>query len=378
MEAGMNKHYCEMVIFAVCMVMAGCARQESNAAISPLPAPKASILELESEVEAVYQRLEPSVANITSKSVTYDMFSRPVPQEGTGSGFVYDNQGHIITNYHVVENAQTVTVNFGDGKVFTAQVAGSDPSNDLAVLKIDDPGLPPPVVMGDSAACRVGQFVVALGNPFGLTGTLTFGVISALGRTIRSPDNKFIGEAIQVDAPINPGNSGGPLINLKGEVIGINSQIISPSGSSAGIGFAVSAATVKRVVPQLISSGKYRHPAFGIAAVDFTAEWKDFFSKTGFPMPIDRGILVVQVMKDSPADKMNLLGGRKIVQVGGYRLPMGGDIIIAVDNNPVATLQELVVYIEINKKVGDTIEITYFRGNQKMSARTVLTEQPAQ
>jgi len=184
---------------------------------------------LEAQVEAVYDQAGPAVVHITSRVITYDVFMQPVPQEGTGSGFVYDMEGHIVTNYHVVADAESVSVALAAGGVYTATIVGTDSSNDLAVLRIEAEKLPGPIPLGDSDQLRVGQFVVAIGNPFGLDRTLTVGVISALSRVIQSPDSRFIGEAIQTDAAINPGNSGGPLLDLEGRVIGVNAQIISPS-----------------------------------------------------------------------------------------------------------------------------------------------------
>ncbi len=208
---------------------------------------------LEAQVEAVGRLAGPSVVNVTSTIVGQNFFSQPVPSQAVGSGFVYDTRGHIVTNYHVVEKAQSVAVSLKSGTSYPAKVIGSDASTDLAVLEVAGVELPPPLALGSSSRVQVGQFVVALGNPFGLTHTLTFGVISALGRVIQSPDGRFIGEALQTDTPINPGNSGGPLLTLGGEVVGVNSQIISPSGSSAGVGFAIPLNLVKRIVPQIIA-----------------------------------------------------------------------------------------------------------------------------
>ena len=188
-----------------------------------LPEPGEPLSTLEEQVMAVYELTGPAVVNITSRVITFDLFMRPVPQEGSGSGFLYDTEGRIVTNFHVVENADELAVTLADGRILPAEVVGIDPSNDLAVIQIEADGLPQPIALGDSDSLQVGQFVVAIGNPFGQAGTLTVGVISALGRTIQSPDGRFIGEAIQTDAAINPGNSGGPLLDLRGRVIGVNS-----------------------------------------------------------------------------------------------------------------------------------------------------------
>jgi len=261
---------------------------------------------LEAQVEAVYDHAGPAVVNITSRVITYDFFMQPIPQEGTGSGFVYDTEGHIVTNYHVVVDAESVSVALASGKVCTATIVGTDPSNDLAVIRIETEDLPVPIPLGDSDQLRVGQFVVALGNPFGLERTLTVGVISALSRVIQSPDGRFIGEAIQTDAAINPGNSGGPLLDLQGRVIGVNAQIISPAGASAGIGFAVSANTVHRVVPQLIAQGHYPHPWLGVSVLPFDAEGAQLLREAGMEVPVDKGLLVAEVVPDSPAARAGI------------------------------------------------------------------------
>jgi S1-C subfamily serine protease len=225
----------------------------------PTALPFEPVGELEGRVTQIYGAVSGAVVNITNRSVDYDFFMRAIPEEGTGSGFVYDTDGHIITNYHVVEDADELLVTLADGRNFPAEIVGSDPSTDLAVIRIQTVDLPHPIPLGGDSALRVGQFVIAIGNPFGLERTMTMGVISSLGRVIESPDGRFIGEAIQTDAAINPGNSGGPLLDLTGRVIGVNSQIISVSGGSAGVGFAVPVGSVQRVVPQLIARGHIAH-----------------------------------------------------------------------------------------------------------------------
>jgi S1-C subfamily serine protease len=317
---------------------------------------------LEAQVVAVYDLAGPAVVNITNVSYAYDFFLRPVPQEGTGSGFVYDVEGHVVTNYHVVENAEELSVTLADGRVYPATVVGADPSNDLAVIRVevlDAEGLPQPVVLGDSDDLRVGQFVIAIGNPFGQAGTLTVGVVSALGRIIESPDGRFIGEAIQTDAAINPGNSGGPLLDLRGRVIGVNSQIISTSGASAGIGFAVSSNTVSRVVPQLIARGRYPHPwLVGARLVQFDAQGAQILREAGMEVPVEQGLLVTEVVPGSPVAIAGIRGGNQVVRIGRYRIPLGGDIIMAIKGEPVADLRELTVYLETETQVGDTVGVT--------------------
>jgi len=331
---------------------------------------------LEAQVEAVYDLSGPAVVNITSVVYTYDFFLNPVPQEGTGSGFVYDTEGHIVTNYHVVENAEELSVTLADGEVYPAEVVGVDPSNDLAVVHIEADDLPQPVALGDSASLRVGQFVVAIGNPFGLERTLTVGVISSLGRVIQSPDGRFIGEAIQTDAAINPGNSGGPLLDLEGCVIGVNSQIVSPSRANAGIGFAVPVNTVRRVVPQLIARGHYPHPWLGVQLLGLTPERVQAFRQTGMEIPVEEGLLVIEVVPGGAADRAGIRGGDHIVRLGNVRIPLGGDIITAINGEPVTDFQELTVYLETETQVGDTIEVTIIRDGEEQNVLVTLAERP--
>ena len=331
---------------------------------------------LEAQVMAVYAQAAPAVVNITTRSIAYDIFMQPIPQEGAGSGFLYDNQGHIVTNYHVVENAESVVVTLADGRSFPAEIVGVDPSSDLAVIRIPAEDLPAPLPLADSSQLRVGQFVIAIGSPFGQVGTMTLGVISALERVIQSPDGRFIGEAIQTDAAINPGNSGGPLLDLQGRVIGVNSQIISPSQASAGIGFAVSSNTVRRVVPHLIAEGRYPHPWLGVQVLSLTPEWVQALRRAGMEVPVEKGLLVLSVVRGGPADRAGIRGGSQVVRIGGYRVPVGGDIITAVNGHPVPTLRELNVYLDSQTRVGDTVEVTIYRGGQEMRVTVTLAERP--
>ncbi len=352
---------------------------------SPLPTqapsqapalPEEPVNALEAEIEAVYEQAAPAVVNIASTVYIQSLFWGAIPQEGTGSGFLYDTEGHIVTNYHVVENAKKLSVTLADGRIYPATVVGVDPSNDLAVIGIEAKDLPQPIALGDSDSLRVGQFVVAIGNPFAQKGTLTLGVISALGRIIESPDGRFIGEAIQTDAPINPGNSGGPLLDLRGRVIGVNSQIISPSGASAGIGFAVSAETVRRVVPQLIAQGYYSHPWMGVGAVDLTSELAEVLRQAGMKVPVEEGLILLEVASDGPAAQSGIRGPDKAVIVGNTRVPVGMDIIVAVNGQPVTSFRELTVYLETETQVGDTVEVTIIRDGKERTVEVTLAERP--
>jgi len=333
---------------------------------------------LEEQIIAVYDTVGPSVVNITNRSVAYDMFMQPVPQEGSGSGFVYDAEGHIVTNFHVVEGAEQLLVTLADGQEFEAVVVGQDPTNDLAVVQmVSNEDLPPPIPVGDSDGVRVGQFVVAIGNPFGLEQTLTVGVISALGRIIQSPEgDRFIGEAIQTDAAINPGNSGGPLLDLQGRVIGVSSQIISPSGANAGIGFAVSANTVRRVVPELIARGYYPHPWLGINSIPLSARAAEAFREAGMDVPVDKGLLVLEVVPSGPADTAGIRGGDRIVRFGRYNIPLDGDILVALDGQPLQTSRDLTLYLDTQAQIDQTVMLTIIRDGEEQVIEATLQERP--
>jgi S1-C subfamily serine protease len=333
---------------------------------------------LEQQNITVYDAASPAVVNITNRSYVYYRFMGSVPEEGTGSGFVYDSQGHIVTNYHVIENADELLVTLAGGQVYDATVVGSDPANDLAVIRIDaGADLPAPLALGDSDGLRVGQFVVAIGNPYGLQQTLTTGVVSALGRVIEGvADNSFIGEVIQTDAAINPGNSGGPLLDLQGRVVGVNSQIISPSGASSGIGFAVSANTVRRVVPELIAHGYYAHPWLGADMLPLTPSLARVLRDGGIDLPVDSGLLVLDASAGGPAERAGVRGGSRWARVGRYQLAVGGDVITAIDGRPVTDLKALTVYLETERAIGDSVTLTVLRDAKEITIPVTLGEQP--
>lgn len=404
----MKKRYLFGIIFVLSIALAGClpawprwaptptptiapAPTATAAPPQPVMAPTApaqqakaplnleeSASALEALIEQVYNKAAPAVVNITTRTVLYTYFNQPIPQEGSGSGFFYDREGHIVTNYHVVADAQSLTVSLREGEVYPATLVGADPSTDLAVIKIEAADLPDPLPLADSTQLRVGQFVLAIGNPFGLEQTLTMGIISSLGRVIESPDGRFIGEAIQTDAAINPGNSGGPLLDLQGRVIGVNSQIISTSQSFAGIGFAVSSNTVRRVVPQLIAHGRYPHPWLGVRLLDITPERAEVFKRYGAPMPVDQGVMIVEVVPGSPADKAGLRGADRTVTIGNSRVPVGGDIITAMDGKPIRSTQELTIQLDTGYQVGDTVTVTINRQGKEMQMPVTLAERQTQ
>lgn len=333
------------------------------------------LIDLEEQlVINVYDRASPAVVHITSKAYVYGFFFELVPQEGTGSGFVYDKAGHIITNHHVIEYAEELDVTLADATMVPARVVGADPYNDLAVLKID---VPPeklhPVELGSSADLRVGQRTIAIGNPFGLDRTLTTGVISSLGRVIERQNDQPLAEVIQTDAAINPGNSGGPLLNSRGQVIGVNTAITSPSGGSVGIGFAVPVDTVKRVVPELIANGRYPHPWIGFEgqAYHVTPAFAE-----ALDLPVDKGLLIARLYQDSPAHQAGLRGADRRVQSGRRVILVGGDIVTAIDGLPLESPDRLTIYLETKKRPGDQVVLTVWRDRKEITVPLTLGERP--
>lgn len=322
---------------------------------------------------SVYDQVAPSVVNVTTQVLVRNMFG-VVPEEGAGSGFVIDDEGHILTNYHVVENAQQINVSFSDQTVLTAQAVGLDPRNDLAVLKVDAPaGLLHPVELGSSAGLKVGQWAIAIGNPFGqFDRTLTTGVISALNRALQDNNGRTITGVIQTDAAINKGNSGGPLLDSSGRVIGINSAIFSPSGASAGVGFAVPVDTVKRVLPDLLSLGYYRHPWLGLqSGYSLSPNLAQVLR-----LPANAGILVVQLADGSPLANAGVRGAQRQVIVGNQRAFVGGEILVAVNDRPATTADALDAFLESNFKVGDTVTVDILRDGQPSTLTVQLAEEP--
>ncbi len=343
----------------------------------PTDAAPRELATLEQRFAKIYADVGRSVVNITNRSYAYDWFMQPVPQEGTGSGFVFDSEGHIVTNYHVIEGAQELFVTLADTATYPAVVVGSDPSVDLAVIQIDVPeaGLWP-VPLGRSDDLQVGQWAVAIGNPFGLERTLTVGVISALGRTIQSPDQGFIGEIIQTDAAINPGNSGGPLLDLSGRLIGVNTAILSRGQDSAGIGFAVPVDTVSRVVPALISQGYFPHPWLGVSAWSLSSDLVRILRQVGMVIPVDQGVLVVEVAAGSPAAAAGLRQGGQQVRIERVILTVGGDILTAIDGQPLDSESDLVLFLDTQAEIGQTIQVTLWRDGQQLVVPVTLTERP--
>ena len=332
-------------------------------------------IELERRISAVYRTASPAVVNITAEIQSYDWFRGQVTQQGTGSGFVYDGQGRIVTNYHVVEAADQLQVTFSDGEVRDARLVGADPSNDLAVLEVgagaNDPA---PLALGDSDALEVGRFVVAIGHPFGLDQTLTTGVVSGLGRIIESPDRGFIGEIIQTDAAINQGNSGGPLLDLDGRVVGVNSAIVSPTGTSAGIGYAIPAATLARVVPELIRNGRYPHPHLAISVQEINEQFAAYFRRVGIAAPPEGGLMIRAVARGGPADRAGLRGAGQVGRIGNLRIRYGGDYLLAVDGRALGTERDLLLLLETNYRVGDEVSLRLWRDERELEVRVQLID----
>ncbi len=331
---------------------------------------------LQDQVISVFESAAPAVAHITVQGTVEDVFMRPVPVGGSGSGFLYDRHGHIVTNYHVIADAETITVAFGGVDCCPATVIGTDPATDLAVIRVGRSGedLPVPLVLANSSELVIGQFVVAIGNPFGLEQTLTFGVVSALERIIQSPDGQFIGEAIQSDAAINPGNSGGPLLDLDGRVIGVTSQIISPSRASAGISFSVPANTVARIVPVLIERGSYPHPSLELIGFDLSPERVQFFREQGVELPHDRGVLVLSVAAGGAAEQAGIRGSDRVIPIGEIEFPAGGDVLVEIDGVPIRSMIDLLLYLESQTQVGDVVGLDVLRDGQRQRIEVVLAE----
>jgi putative serine protease PepD len=312
----------------------------------------------------VYRALSPGVVNVHSTSYSRDFFGFVEPQEGSGSGSVIDAEGDILTNYHVIEGATKLAVSFGGQKNYQAQLVGGDPDTDLAVIKLmEKPKEPLTIVpLGDSDKLEVGQKVLAIGNPFALDRTLTTGVISGLQRPIRARNGRPIEGAIQTDASINPGNSGGPLLDSHGRMIGINSQILSPSGASAGVGFAVPVNIAKRIVPQLLRSGEVRRPKLGVGTRDVQP------LKSQLELPVSDGVIILQVAPGQAAANAGLRGVTQ-TENGDFAI---GDIILGMDGEKIADTDDLYRLLD-KHQVGDTVQLQIFRNNRRITVPVRLT-----
>jgi S1-C subfamily serine protease len=334
------------------------------------PEPKpAELLGDEAIYVKIYSQAAPAVANIVTRTLEYDVFMEPVPAEGAGSGFMIDPRGYILTNFHVVQGAQAIAVTLGDRSHYDAKFIGADERNDIALIKIDPKGRKlTALTMGDSDNLQVGQRVLAIGNPFGFQSTLTTGVVSALGRTVQTSQTTVIDGAIQTDAAINQGNSGGPLLNSHGEVIGINSAIYTPSGTTAGIGFAIPISTAKQIAQDLITEGRVRRASMGVEARVLTPGVAE-----ALHLPVNEGLMLERVNPGGPAEKAGLRGGDRLAILGMRRILLGGDVITAIDGRPIAGQMDLNLALN-RKRPGDTVTVEYYRGGQKMQAQVTLSD----
>jgi len=322
---------------------------------------------------AVYKKALPSVVNILSTAVSFDFFYGPVPQQGQGSGFILDKQGHILTNNHVIDNAQKVEVTLSDKHKYKATVVGVDKGHDLALLQINNAPDLQPATLSESNSLTVGQRVYAIGNPFGLSGTMTRGIISAI-RSLRGPSNSPIEDAIQTDAAVNPGNSGGPLLNSRGEVIGITTLIANNGADqSSGIGFAIPINTAKAVIADFAKYGRIRRPSLDISTL---AIGPDIAEQIG--LPADYGVLIQRVLPGGAAEKAGLHGGtQRAGYLGNMAVMSGGDLIIAIDGQEIANTQDLAAAMN-SHKADDEVTLTIFRGRRKMDVKVKLSDATSQ
>ncbi len=395
-----------MLLFvAVLIVVSGCSAVTQQIP-APLPAQTSaetqvgesvSLRDLEQEFVGVYERVNPSVVNIrvTLKQgagglpeFNFDIPGFPqiptpdipgIPQGGQGSGFVYDTDGHIVTNNHVVDGADRIVVTFADGTEAEAELVGADPNADLAVIKVDvDAALLKPAALADSDALKVGQIVIAIGNPFGLQGSMTTGIVSGLERDLRAEASTSSGasytipDIVQTDAAINPGNSGGPLLNLKGEVIGVNTAIESPVRASAGVGYAVPVNIVKRIVPELIADGKVEYPRLGISGQTLLPD----LAKAMGLNEDQRGVLVIEAVDGGPAEKAGLKSSQEQATIDGQTVQVGGDVIVGIDDQAVEKFDDLLGYIVQKAKVGQTVTLRILRGGETQDIEVTLGERP--
>ena len=315
----------------------------------------------------IFEKSEPGVVRVNvQRSESADVVN------GVGSGFVFDKNGHIITNAHVVNDAKKVIVTFLDGRSYNAEIIGVDEFTDLAVLKVNaDLSLLRPLLIGDSSNLKVGEAIAAIGNPFGLSGSMTSGIVSQLERLLPSGAGYSIPDVIQTDAAINPGNSGGPLLNMRGEMIGINTAIQSATGEFTGVGFAIPSQTVTKIIPTLIVKGEYKHPWIGISGRDIDPDMTKVLK-----LKDAVGFLIVTVVEDSPASKAGLIGSEKIIEVDGVKYAVGGDIILSVDGIEVRKIADILIHLQRAKTVGDEMVLEILRDNRTTNITIVLQERP--
>jgi len=315
----------------------------------------------------IFEKSEPGVVRVNvQRGESEDITG------GIGSGFVFDKKGHIITNAHVIKDANKVVVTFLDGRSYNADIIGTDTYTDIAVIKVNaDLSFLHPLSIGDSSNLKVGEQIAAIGNPFGLSGSMTAGIISQLGRLLPTESNYQIPDVIQTDAAINPGNSGGPLLNMRGEIVGINTAIQSGTGEFTGVGFSIPSQTVAKIVPTLIEKGEYKHPWIGIAGRDIDP---DMASVLNLKDAI--GFLVITVVEDSPAFQAGLIGSDKTIEVDGVNYPVGGDVILAVDGKEVRKIDDILVHLQRAKSVGDEMVLEILRDGRTTNITITLDARP--
>ena len=328
--------------------------------ITPLYSKSFSLIE-------IFEKDESGVVKVNvQRSETADVAN------GVGSGFVFDKKGHIITNAHVINDAKKIIITFLDGRSYNAEIIGIDEFTDIAVIKVNaDLTLLHPLALGDSSNLKVGETIAAIGNPFGLSGSMTSGIVSQLGRLLPSGAGYSIPDIIQTDAAINPGNSGGPLLNMRGEVVGINTAIQSTTGEFTGVGFAIPSQTIAKIVPTLIERGEYDHPWIGISGRDIDP---DLAKVLGLKDTV--GFLIVTVVENSPASKAGLIGSDKIMEVEGVNYTIGGDIIVSVDGIEVRKIDDILIYLQRAKSVGDEMVLEILRDNRTTDITVILQERP--
>jgi S1-C subfamily serine protease len=315
----------------------------------------------------IFEKAEPGVVRVNiQRNQTEDSVG------GVGSGFVFDKQGHIITNAHVVKDATKTVVTFLDGRQYNAQIIGVDEYTDIGVIKVNaDLKLLNPLSLGDSSNLQVGEPITAIGNPFGLSGSMTSGIISQMGRLLPSNSGYSIPDVIQTDAAINPGNSGGPLLNMRGEIVGINTAIQSTTGEFTGVGFAIPSQTVAKIVPTLISDGEYKHPWIGISGTDIGLEMANVMG-----LESTLGFLIITVIEDSPASDAGLIGSNKMIEVEGREYSIGGDVIMSVDGIDVRKIDDILIHLQRGKAVGDEMVLEILRDGRTTNVTILLQERP--
>jgi S1-C subfamily serine protease len=356
----------------------------SVASMALLPTAVTQDYSYSSEIESVFAQesqsfdtllltklFEQSESGVVSISVTKK--SSYGDATSFGSGFIFDKAGHIITNNHVVENTKKISVTFVDGKSYNAEVIGTDPYADIAVIKIDvNPEYLNPLPIGDSSILRVGEQVAAIGNPFGLSGSMTSGIVSQLGRLLPVQGTSFsIPDVIQTDAAINPGNSGGPLLNMQGKVVGINTAIYSSDGSFSGVGFSIPSDLVLKIVPSLITKGEFQHPWVGISSANITPDLAELLN-----LEYAKGVLIMTVMKDSPADKAGLKGSSQTAIINDVEYTIGGDVILSIDGTEIRQVNDLLTHLQREKNVGDTMNLEVLRDGKMIDIVLTLEERP--